>query len=95
MEFLVVSLSAHKALTTFLFQVFLLSSSSFLMILTRILFEDSHKSITLRVICNGMAKGNVISVTKVYHFLGFESSCIINNELLGASKSRKDVALKE
>ena len=42
-----------------------------------------------------MAKGNVKSVTKVNHFLGFESSCIISDELFGASKSKNDVVLKE
>ena len=38
--FLVVSLSAHRAFTNLLFQVFLLSSNNFLMMLTRILFQD-------------------------------------------------------
>jgi len=28
----------------------------------------------------------VVLITKVYHFLGFKSSCIISNELLGTSK---------
>ena len=42
-----------------------------------------------------MAKGNVIFVTKVYHFLGFEGNSIIIDEFLWASKSRKDVVLKE
>jgi hypothetical protein len=43
----------------------------------------------LRVIGSGVAKGDVIFVTKVYHLLGFKSSCIISNELLGASKYGK------
>ena len=41
MDFFVVSLFAHKEFTSFLFHVLLLSSNSFLMIFTRILFEDS------------------------------------------------------
>ena len=79
MDFLVVSLSAHKPLTNFSFHVFLLFDQDFV--------RGFCKSITLRVIGSGVAKGDVVFVTEIYHFLGFKGSCIISNELSGASKS--------
>jgi len=34
-------------------------------------------------------------MAKIGHFLGFESSNVVCNDLLRAAKSRKDVGLKE
>ena len=42
-----------------------------------------------------MPQGDVKFVAKIDHFFGFKSSGVINNDLLRAAKSRKDVALKE
>jgi len=58
-----------------------------------------YKSITLRVIRSGVAKGDVVFVTEVYHFIGFNGSCIISNELWGHANldrilfSRKEIVI--
>lgn len=42
-----------------------------------------------------MVYGEMVLVTKIYNFLGFEGDSIISDEILWASKHRKDVFLKE
>ena len=42
-----------------------------------------------------MAQGNMEFVAKIDDLLGFEDNIVVNDNLFGAAKSGKDIALKE
>jgi len=47
------------------------------------------------VIGYGVAQGNVKFMEKIDHLFGFEGSGVVSDDFLRATKSRKDIALKE
>ena len=49
----------------------------------------------LEVICCRVAQGNMKFVTEIDHPFGLKGSGVVSNDFLGATKSRKDIALKE